>query len=357
MPNPQKKDEVGLDLDQVMLDAARERGMEKLQGELEEAATGDEPAASESAESKAEETVSPKSEEEKKEETAQKTETSEGEPGTQEPKETKPEEKKYLFKTLDEFEKHYKNLQRTLQKKDDEIRAREERIRQFEAEKELQEKIQEADKSYREFLTERMKQTTDAIDELDPDEEGYDERVAQLRAEELADIRAYERQHPEIFGPISIKPATTEEPPSAEPAGTAEGGIPEVPETVEEAFQIRDRIAKESEIDPEDPVFLGMCSKAPSTDEAGKPISFRDQVKWAIDQTKNYHASYIEKFKKDQIKAAEETALRRQEEELPLGSTGGGHETAKKPGSEAKPEPKVVTLNDAIENVLAERTL
>ncbi len=47
----------------------------------------------------------------------------------------------------------------------------------------------------------------------------------------------------------------------------------------------------DAELSENDPAFLGFAQQAPTEDASGQPLSFDDQVKWAIDKTIEYKAA------------------------------------------------------------------
>ena len=328
-------------LDQV-LTKVRFDGIDKLEEELKEAASSPEDDTTGSdTETKTEETETKTDQETKPDEDAAgdetPTDTSKDEKPedttTAEPEEKKPE-KTYLFKDMDEFEENYKNLQRIVSKKDDQIK-------EFEGAEERAAKIEQADTDYRTFVKDRKKETLKGIDELDSDSDDYDDKVSDLLADEMADIRKFEREHAE---PVQTK---------AEDVGASSdtGGV----DDVSQAMVRVKTLAAEVDIDPEDLYFKKFCNEAPARDESGKAIPFDDQVKFAINKTKEHYASKGGNTKTDAEKEAEAQALKNQEEDLSLGSTGGAHTTIK-PGSESD-KPKIITLNDAVESANTERII
>lgn len=273
-----------------------------------------------------------------------------GTPPGDKPPETPPaQEKKYRFKDQDEAEKAYVELQRNLSKQGEKLKEFEAKTRDAEDEKAWSEKVKQADTNYRTYLSERMGRTADAIDALDEEDPDYSKKVAGIRADEQADIRDYERAHPELFGRAVMSrkeeaPAHRETKESAEDQGTP----------VVDPKQYVVEQAQHHEIDPQDPFFIAFCSTTP-TERDGKPIPFEEQVELAITSTKNYYASRDGTPKPQ----AEQTPAQTPppspvKSEQPLGKGAGGTPF---PGG-VKPETTgPLSIDGALERVRAERTL
>jgi len=268
-----------------------------------------------------------------------------GTPPGDKPPETPPaQEKKFRFKDQDEAEKAYVELQRNLSKQGEKLKEFEAKTRDAEDEKAWGEKVKQADANFRTYLSERMSRTADAIDALDEEDAAYSKKVAGIRADEQADIRDYERAHPELFGRAVMsrkQEAPAQE--SAEDQGTP--GVDPRQYVVEQA--------QRHEIDPKDPFFIAFCSTTP-TERDGKPIPFEEQVELAITSTKNYYASKDGTPKpQEEEKPAQQTPAPVKSEQ-PLGKGAGGTPV---PGGVRPEHTGPLSIDGALERVRAERTL
>ena len=342
---PKKKDEeeqTTLDLDQVMAE-----GMEEFQGELDEAAkdiTAPAP--------KPEET-SPAKEEKKVKETEKLL------PATEHPKEEAPAKEtppakegeaaaEARFKTHEEAEKGYRHIQAEKTRLEEELKQeREARAADKKAREDAEVKqkaFEEAEAGLVDFAADRHEQALTAIEDLDPDDDEYRKNVARIWAEKDRDIRRYERGHGLMEAPGAIPAAAkTETPP-----GTEESTVSEqwayVGTKAKEA-------GKEAGIDfSKDEFFTMVCQSAPTKDEKGTPMTFDEQIDWAITKTKNYHSTLIA-GKAAEREAADLKAREHQERETPMGRSSSEIPLT------GKDSGKPVSLDDAIESAREERRL
>lgn len=281
-----------------------------------------------------------------------------------------PGQKTPRFKSHDEAEDGYRELQgkttkveqenATLRRQLAEAGQKLTAAERAEAEKQAR---AEQRKGIMEFSKQRKKEALAAIDGLDPDSPDYQDQAAQILAEADVDIQEYIQD-----ARAAAKPAADEKGAAApgdkgeaaakegeKPAGEAAAGEAGTEETAME--QIRSRL-KEAGMEEEDEMFMAIASHAPSTDKDGKRIPFDRQIEWAIEKTKTYNARQAEKNRKAQEKAADEKGRQHQEENLPLGrggqpGGGSGGPGGGKPASESKP----TSLADAIDNAKKSRVL
>lgn len=352
-----ENEETTLDLNQVM-----EEGMEKFQGELDEAArepevgdrkTEDGGHRSEVGGETTDESITPKPTdaagppgEERSEvggqKSAEKTaptddkETEADEPGTQgdeTPADQKTEDKGFRFKSQEEAESGYRHLQAAKTRVDKEAAQLRADLKKAQDAEERKKKQKEKDQELLEYMAERHEQALTEIDALDPDSEGYRKDVSRIWARKDVDIEAKRREQAED--------QRSEDREQRSDAGDLKTDV----------WDDVTSQARAAEIDPEDDYFRMICTFAPTEDAEGKPMPMKDQIDWAITRTKQYHAKQEQQFQDKQQKAAEKKSEAHQDENLPLGRSAADR-TALKP--EKTP---VVTLNDALESALEERRL
>jgi hypothetical protein len=196
------------------------------------------------------------------------------------------------------------------------------------------------------FGKERKKQALEAIDALDPDAPDYQDKASELLVQ--ADIDIYDNiQQNRPAAPAGEKT----------PAPKASAG-----ETPDEEAIAREHLLgriKESGIADDDELFWLFAGQAPSVDEEGKRIEFDRQIEWALERTKNYNSKQETRIKESIEKTAGARGRKKQEEEIPLGRGGnpagpGAPEDGKeKPAEEKKP----FGLNDAMDFALSARRL
>ena len=340
-------EETTLDLDQAMVD-----GMEKFQGELIEAAREDTEDGGQKTEDGEDpqsairapqsEAITPKPDDQdsppkKEKEDPAGTDTPDGKKdkedtaGTDTPAEKKTQ---FRFKDQEEAETGYRHIQAKASRAEQEaarLRAELKTAQDAEEQREVQEKN---DKDLLDFMTEEHEKALVKIDELDPDDEGYRKKVSRIWAEKDSTVDIRRRD----LGAESMAQGSE---------GTAEGeGTPgdKAWETVEEQ-------ARGAGIDPEDDYFRMACSFTPTEGPDGQKLSFEEQTDFAIQQTKEYHIKQEQRFQDSQREAAAKKSELHQEENLPLGRSAADR------SGDKPPEPKVVTLNDALEDAMGERVL
>jgi len=330
-----KEEQTTLDLDDAM-----KEGMDKFQGELDEAASEEvdttkgkeketSPAGTKEGKPKEEEPSGKKTEHPEKEEEPEKKPEEEPEKKPEEEPEKKPEEEpekkpEKRFESHEKAEEGYRNLQGEKTKADAEIKKLRDQIEQSEEEEKRKVDAEKVEGDIEEFAIETHEKALTAIDELDPDADEYKKEVATIWSKKDRDIRRFEREH------------AVEMPSVATPSAGAEKETPEEKELQEARDHVKE-VAKEAGLDPEDEFFKVKCSEAPKKDDQGKPMKFDEQLTWAINETKKYHS---------QIKApaADEKSKKKQEEELAMGRAGAGKV------EEKKEEEKTVSLDDAVES-------
>jgi len=235
----------------------------------------------------------------------------------------------------------YAGLQRTIAKKDTEISDLKTKLTEREQGEQRKAKLKEVDGLFDKYLVDRALVTMKQIGEVAEDDPAYDTKVAGIRARELADIRRWERDHPDVFGNFVEKKEV--QPPVEKPDEKIAA------ETAEEkaglvSFCEKTLVAAGYEAN--DPVFGFFASRAPVKDEkGGSELTFEQQVEWALGKTKDHYASVKQKF-------SVEAGVKRQAQNIPLGK--GTVTTPVKTGVESD---RPVTIDDALQEVRRERTL
>lgn len=340
MPKTEKKqttsDEVVVDLD-----AAMEDGMNKFAGELEEAAGG--PGESQEAEpGPAKEGESNEELEKRQEEERKKSEETKG--GEEE------EPIKPRFETHEKAEEGYRNLQSEKTRVDQALaemkkkEAEDERAQQAEADR------KKLRKDTVEYSKTRNKEALDAINDLDPEADDYDETVAGILADKDTDINLFVAEHgvPMTVIEETTPPDSGDETKPGENAGLPADATPEQAKTYME-----DRV-KKAGIDPADAFFLNTSRLIPKTDpDTGQPIlTFDDQIDFAIKTTQKYRDSITTGIKTEQQKEADRIALENQKRGLTLDAS-----IADPVPKDEDKDPPVVTLENALDSAAEERRL
>lgn len=236
----------------------------------------------------------------------------------------------------------YAGLQRTISKKDQEIAELKSKLTEREQGEQRAAKFKEVEGQYHQMLTQRTLKTLKDLEAISEDDPKYDEKVALARARELADIRKWEREHPDVLGTTVEKPPAKLEP-SQDGAKTEPNAVDEKEKSELVAFC--ESSLKTAGLDPDDPVFGFYAGRAPVKDESGQELDFERQVEWALGKTKDHYASVKTKF-------SVEAGVKRQTTNLPIGR-GTVTGTALKAQDDFRP----VTIDDALQEIRRERTL
>jgi len=370
-----KDEETTLDLDQAMVD-----GMDKFQGELIEAAregtedggqktedgdqktevgdqkseVGEDPKSKESITPKPGDQDSPSKEKEEdaagtqdKDETPDAKKEEEDAAGTQgkDEGETSDEKKtQFRFKDHEKAEEGYRHQQaRTTRIEQEAVRLKKELKTAQDAEKQ-RETQEKNDKDLLDFMTEEHEKALIKIDELDPEDEGYRNRVSRIWAEKDSSVDIKRRAQ-------SAESRVQSSESKAQGAGEEDAAEGEETPGGNDVWDAVEGRAREAGIDPEDDYFRMACSFTPTEGSDGQKLSFEEQTDFAIQQTKEYHIKQEQQFQDRQKKAAEKKSEEHQEANLPLGRSAADR-------VEEKPsEPKAVTISDALDGAMEERRL
>lgn len=232
---------------------------------------------------------------------------------------------KFRHKTLEEAERSYANLlSRTTRSEQENARLREEleKLRAARQQEEKKQREEEIRRQRDEFISSKYEEATKAVDELDPDDPTYHNKVARIwadahraidtfepevsgseppsasesaeayasggrQADDAGGGQSAEQENPSQGGPgeAGSEPSPSD---SAEPAGQqpAEQG----PSTEEIQQMINTRISKQAPgFDSEDPAFVGFCGRVPAEDEQGNPLTIQQQIDRAIEMTRQHY--------------------------------------------------------------------
>ena len=336
------------------LDAAMKAGMRRFDGELYDAARDEtresqghlpeqeeEEAQGEAAGLKAEE-------EEEAPGSKLKAEEEEEAPGSK-LKAEEEEKPKTRFTSHEEAEKGYKSVlgeKTRLEQKNKDLQDKLEKIESEEAARAADEEL---GKTVKERSKELHKVALDTIDSLDPedfeDNAAYQDRIAEVWAEKDSEfirlmIPQIQTPGPEETGGSKPKAEGPEETGDSTP-------------NVNEAWETAKKIAADQGIDSGDNYFLLVSQQAPETDDAGEAMSFEDQVNWAVEETKAYHAKTEDLIRERDKSAAKKKNLEYQQTHEHLGRS-----TATEAGQSAgRPVKKSVSLNDAVIHARESRRL
>ncbi len=328
-------EETTLDLDKAM-----EEGMEKFAGELEEAAADDTPPATPGKDSPqaGEEVVPPvKAIEDPDQEASEAAAAAAGD--DLEKDKSGGEALQNRFPDHAAAEEGYKNIQSEKTRVEQENKELREKLDASGKKEEREAAVAVAEEKIENFSIERHKEALGAIDELDPDADNYTGEVSRIMTRKDRDIRRFETEN---------MPAAD----SGAAAATAHGTQDDDTDPNAAAKKYVKETATAADIDPEHRYFKRVCAQAPLVDEAGKEISFEDQVAWAVNETKDFLAEQETDFTERQKEAAKKKADEHQDKSLSLG-TGG----ILPPPAGKEDDGKPVTLEDALQSADQERTI
>jgi len=308
------------------------------------------------------------------------------EPGAPEPgaqPTPKPDGVQFRHKTHEEAEKSYAHLLGRTTRAEQEakkLREENEKIRAQQAERDKQARAAEAKRQRGEFVGQKYEEATKAVDELDPDDPQYHNRVARIWADTHQAIEDFEPAaegepdapsasqalgvgDPESPGGQAAPEAPagqanpSEDPsqaggetgePDSSPSGSppagqegGEGGEPTAEINMNEVYQTMDARIKEKSpgFDRSDPAFLGYCSQAPYQDENGNPLSMEQQIDHAIDMTRQFYARKQRELLQDAGQP------------MDRGGPGAGG------GSDDQPSSQEHSFGDIVENAVQSRVL
>jgi len=304
----------------IDLDAAMTEGLERFQGELEDEATRE---ATEPADG-------PRRQEGPSEETAQAKDENTEAPEEEDASQTKT--KPLRFKTHEAAEEGFRHLQGEKTRLELELKAYKEQKAAKQTEESVRQMAADAAQKFKDFSLERNKKFQKDLEELDPDDDGYEDRVAELWTDRDSDIYVYQQ---ELLNN------------QARPAPQPDTGQVQEEDGASDLIAYLEAQAQEAGIDPADKHFQLVCKNTPAQDAQGNPIPYEDQVKEAIDKTLQYHAE----FRDRQRESAQARGSQAQEEDIPLGSS-----TPESPHTDRRPQ-KPMSLGDAVSAALDEQRI
>lgn len=242
--------------------------------------------------------------------------------------------KDFRFKTHDEAEEGYKSQQGHITKIEQEnAKLKEDAKARDDAEKaEKERKTREA--AIYEYSIGRNEEALKEIGDLDPEDEDHQKKVAEIWARATGDTRQFE---PEIE---SITPSDDDGksiPASADNGNTSPADAGNGAGTDSDIIKYVDDTAVAAGIDPGDLTFQHYAGIAPVSDQDGKAMTLKDQVQWAIEETKKHEAT-----KRTKILS---------EAEIPLSRSGIGRVSG------GKEETKPVSMDAALSEIEEDRRL
>lgn len=246
-----------------------------------------------------------------------------------------PLEQPRRFKSHEEAERGYRELQGKTTRAEQRAAEAERELAAIWGAEERRKQREAADLSFTDFAAERREAAMAEIDELDLDAPDYKKKVAQAWARADRDIFNFRQEQPAGGAAETPAPTGTETPAAGTPPGAAAG--------VEEVRAYAKETIVKAGFDAEDPLFWIFASRAPAVKETGESIPLDEQIQWAIDQTKTYQARIMGDEQTRREAAAAEAGRAVQHRELTMGKGGGGPPAG---GSSAEESP--VSLDAAI---------
>lgn len=243
------------------------------------------------------------------------------------------------FTSHEEAEKGYKNLQSEFTRVTTELKETKGKLTAQELAEKQSKVVEAATLEFEKFATDRRTKLLDEIDALDPDDKDYRTKVAQAQARTDKDILTAGQK-------IAVAATITEAPlPPVKPAAATSADDQNRTGSVVE-YTKKIIAAPEIGLDPDDVLFWIFAGQAPDRNAAGKNIPLDEQIKWAVDQTKQYHSKITPPIdKKKEIADAAVVAANNQQAEMPLSRT-----TARVPVTDDAENNKPLSLSDAIDS-------
>jgi hypothetical protein len=244
-----------------------------------------------------------------------------------------PAGKDYRFKSQEEAERGYRELQKKLTEISEERKKFREKLAEIEAREAESKKVKD--------LGEKIQGIYDAmydeVGKLDPDDPEYSKQVARLQADAQTRIFVAQRETEratEDAGAGSGSPDDSGE-------GETDDGPSQVPATNEaETYltlfkkEVAPRLAA-AKIDSSDPVYLYYADRVGTVDDNGNPVPLARQVEQAIRLTRNYYNK--------------RAAKRRSEQNAPLPRGGQGPSHPAQNSAGQKPVAFADIVNSALE--------
>lgn len=264
----------------------------------------------------------------------------------------------FRFKSQEEAEKGYKNIQSEKTRLEQRARDLETELTVLKREREKQTQeasAVEAEKTFLEYCTERHEQALTEIDQLDPEAADYRKKAANIWAKKDADIRRKDMDmRPVVAATVADKGAAGTEP----AAGTARtpAGDGAAADSAAQVHQYVEETIAAAGLPSDDPLFWMYAQQAPEKDAAGAPLDLDRQIEWALEKTNNYRASLLEGANK---KKTDEANARGRQEQLrtqPMGRVATERGTSPGDGKEDG-NLKPVSLDEAVEFALEKRRL
>lgn len=242
----------------------------------------------------------------------------------------------YRFRSHEEAEEGYRHLQREKTIAEQRAKVLEAELQKIKnAEKRRQEETKE-DEAFEAYATQRHMQALMEIDELDPDDPDYKKKVAACWARSQRDIRKWQPRDTER---VEEKQETTDI-----------GSVPHEDTLARIRAYTNEFIVKEG-LAENDPLFWHYAAQAPVLDEQGRELPLDAQIRWAIAQTRNYHAAILAEQRRRWEAEASARGRETAQREIPLGRSA-----AEKPPGETEPA-RPISLAEALDSALEQRRL
>lgn len=238
----------------------------------------------------------------------------------------------YRFKTHSEAEKGYKNLQSEHTRIAQENAELKRSLEAREREKTEAAAREQAETEFRTYAADQRLAMLDEIDALNPDDPEYKKQVAAIQAKtDLAIFTA--RQNAPLSAAQAKPPVKPGAAPATEPgaatAATPQAAAPAADKDAVVAYTREKITAPDIGLAADDPLFWTFALRAPKEDDSGNTLTLDDQISWAVEQTKNYHASIRTGADPQQAQQKAEAAAReRAAREQPLGRSGAARPPA-----------------------------
>jgi len=249
--------------------------------------------------------------------------------------------KSLRFKSHQEAEKGYRHLQGEMTRAAQRARELEKELqalKQAEAKKAAQGKAEQA---FVDFAADRRKQAMEQVEALSDEDPEYTVKASRIWAEADRDIHRFDWsqfQQAEDGG----QPA----------AGESQAPQPDPADLQQQAVKTAETMAADAGLTHEADLttFRMVAGRTPEVDEQGQPMSFEDQVQWAITETRQLIEAQQARFLADQKQKAGKKNDARLAAETPMGRTAAAPRPAR---DDATP----VTLDDALKKAFDERRL
>lgn len=251
------------------------------------------------------------------------------------------------FKSHEEAETGYKNLQRDKTIVDQRVKALTEEIQRIKSQEQMKQDREAEETAFMGFAQARNEQALKEIDELDPDDPEYRKKAASAWARANKDIRYFSNTSGKP--PQSGIPAQNQQP--APPAPAALPPQADQDASAEAVSYVKEKLTA-AKIPQDDLLFWKIARDVPATDPQGKPLDLDTQINLAIAETQNYRAAILGNtgISPDAAAEADRKARATQAQHLPLGRSSADRAAVTPPAAP-------VSMTDAISFAQEQRRL